>query len=73
MPGFSPIFDLLEVIRGQSHKGAWVAIILGTLLGSSTIKKVKFIGRDNLSSAEKQQYVFFKSAFVCVLNLNYVG
>ena len=35
------------------HKGAWVATLLGTLLGVQDYKKVKFPGRDNSFLAVK--------------------
>ena len=44
----------LRLLEGRVlHKGAWVATLLGTLLGVQGYKKVKFSVRDILSSAEK--------------------
>ena len=39
--------------RVALHRGAWVATLIGTLLGVQDYKKVKFPGRDNLSLAVK--------------------
>ena len=38
---------------GLLHKGAWVAMLVGSLLGVQDYKKVKFPGRDNSSLAVK--------------------
>ena len=44
----------LRLLEGRVlHKGAWVATLLGTLLGVQDYKKFKFPGRDNSSLAVK--------------------
>ena len=48
------------------QKGAWVATLLGTLLGVQDYKKVKFPGRDNSPLAVKTDEGHCNSpSFVC--------
>ena len=47
-------FGLWSLLEGRVlHKGAWIATLLGTLLGVQDYKKVRFPGRDISSLAVK--------------------
>ena len=54
------MLDLLERLLESRvlRKGAWVAQLLGTLLGVRGLKKVKFPGQDNSSLAVKDFSVY---------------
>ena len=52
--------DLFRLLEGRViHNGAWVATLLGTLLGVQDYKKVTFPGRDISSLAAKGLRVYF--------------